>query len=280
MPFLRSAAGRVCVLLALAKLVLLLPIATRYGWHGDELYYLQAGRHLDWGYVDFPPGVAALAWVVDGVAGPSLFSLRLAGALLAAVAAVAAGALAREFGAGPRLQVLATGAFMLTPFGLGGATTAFNPAFLELAATALAMLAGARLLVRADPRQWLLLGLWGGLGLESEYTIAVPLAAFLAGCALWRRDLLLRREAAFGVVIALGAAGSQRDLGDQTRLDLRRLRLVAASDDGGRLLAAASMSPSSSCSSGWERCSSFWVSYGCGASPVCDRSRWRRRLRL
>ena len=203
-PFLRTAAGRACVLLALAKLLLLLPIATRYGWHGDELYYLQAGRHLDWGYVDFPPGVAVLSWIVDGIAGPSLFGLRLAGALLALVAAVAAGAIAREFGAGPRLQVLATGAFMLTPFGLGGATTAFNPAFLELAATALAMLAGARLLVRADPRQWLLLGLWGGLGLESKYTIAVPLLAFLAGCALWRRDLLLRREAAFGVVIALG----------------------------------------------------------------------------
>ena len=57
---------------------------------------------------------------------------------------------------------------------------------------------------RPEPRQWILLGLWGGLGLESKYTIVVPLAAFLTGCALWRRDLLLRREAAIGVVIAVG----------------------------------------------------------------------------
>ena len=109
--------------------------------------------------------------------------------------------MAREFGAGQRLQVLATAAWIVTPFALGGAVL-FHPTFLDLAATALAMLAAVRLVVRSEPRQWILLGLWGGIGLESKYTIVVPLAAFLAGCALWRRDLLLRREAGFGVLIA------------------------------------------------------------------------------
>jgi hypothetical protein len=68
----------------------------------------------------------------------------------------------------------------------------------------LAMVAAVRLVARSEPRQWIWLGLWGGVGLESKYTIVVPLAAFLAGCALWRRDLLLRREAGVGVLIALG----------------------------------------------------------------------------
>ena len=80
----------------------------------------------------------------------------------------------------------------------------FHPTFLDLAATALAMLAAVRLVARSEPRQWIWLGLWGGIGLESKYTIVVPLAALLAGCALWRRDLLLRREAGLGVLIALG----------------------------------------------------------------------------
>jgi 4-amino-4-deoxy-L-arabinose transferase-like glycosyltransferase len=202
-PYPLTRAGRLCLLLALAKLVLLLPILTRYGWDRDELYFLAAGRHLAFGYVDFPPLVAAGARLVDSTVGPSLFALRLLCSLLAVVAAVAAGAIARELGAGQRLQVLACAAWIVTPYALGGAVL-FHPTFLELAATAMAMLAATRLVVRGEPRQWLLLGLWGGIGLEAKYTIVVPLAAFLVGCGLWRRDLLMRREAAWGVLIALG----------------------------------------------------------------------------
>ena len=212
-PYPFTWAGRLCVLLALAKLALLVPILGRYGWHRDELYFLAAGRHLALGYVDFPLLTAVAARLVDATIGPSLVSLRLLSSLLAVVAAVAAGAIAREFGAGQRLQVLATAAWLVTPYALGGAVL-FHPTFLELAATALALLAAVRLVVRSEPRQWLLLGLWGGLGLESKYTIVVPLAAFLAGCALWRRDLLVRREALFGVLIALGLLAAERHLGD------------------------------------------------------------------
>jgi hypothetical protein len=201
-PYPITRSGRLCVLLALAKLALLAPILTRYGWHRDELYFLAAGRHLALGYVDFPPLTAVVARLVDATIGPSLFSLRLLCCLMAVAAAVTAGAMAREFGAGQRLQVLATAAWIVTPFALGGAVL-FHPTFFDLAATALAMLAAVRLVVRSEPRQWILLGLWGGIGLESKYTIVVPLAAFLAGCALWRRDLLMRREALFGVLIAL-----------------------------------------------------------------------------
>ena len=191
-----------CALLAFAKLALLVPILGRYGWDRDELYFLAAGRHLAFGYVDFPPITAVIARAVDVVAGPSLITLRIVSSLLAAIAAVAAGAVARELGAGPRLQVLATGAWIATPYGLGGAVL-FHPTFFDLVATALALLAAVRLIARSDLRQWLWLGLWGGIGMESKYTIVVPLAAFLAGCALWRRELVRCREAAFGVVIAL-----------------------------------------------------------------------------
>ena len=129
--------------------------------------------------------------------------------------------------------MLATAAWIVTPFALGGAVL-FHPTFLDLAATALAMLAAVRLVARSEPRQWILLGLWGGIGLESKYTIVVPLAAFLAGCALWRRDLLLRREAGFGVLIALGLLVPNVDLGDHPPLDLARLRLLPARQDGRR----------------------------------------------
>ena len=48
------------------KLAVNLAFAGRYGWHRDELYYADAGRHLMLGYVDFPavtPWLAALSRV-------------------------------------------------------------------------------------------------------------------------------------------------------------------------------------------------------------------------
>ncbi len=202
LPYPLTRPGRLCLLLGLAKVALLVPILGRYGWHRDELYFLAAGRHLAFGYVDFPPLIAVAARAVDATVGPSLVTLRIVCSLIVIAAVVAAGAIAREFGAGPRLQVLAAAAWMLTPFALGGAVL-FHPTFLDLAATALLMLTATRLVVTGDPRQWLLFGLWAGVGLEAKYTIGMPIAVFVVGCAVWRRDLLRCRHVLIGILIAV-----------------------------------------------------------------------------
>ncbi len=49
------------LLLAAGPATALLLTAGRYGYFGDELYFLAAGRHLAWGYADQPPLVPALA---------------------------------------------------------------------------------------------------------------------------------------------------------------------------------------------------------------------------
>ena len=43
-----------------AKSALNFAFAGRYGWQRDELYYAVAGRHLQGGYVEFPPVTALL----------------------------------------------------------------------------------------------------------------------------------------------------------------------------------------------------------------------------
>src|SRR5215831_2939707 len=43
------------------KCALNLAFAGRYGWQRDELYYAVAGRHLQGGYVEFPPLTALLS---------------------------------------------------------------------------------------------------------------------------------------------------------------------------------------------------------------------------
>ena len=51
----------VVILLAFVKLLVHVLTASNYGYFRDELYYMAAGRHLAFGYVDFPPFVALVA---------------------------------------------------------------------------------------------------------------------------------------------------------------------------------------------------------------------------
>src|SRR5205823_12091618 len=101
-------------LLAVAKLLLHLATANRYGYFRDELYFLDLARHLDWGYVDCAPLIAVYAKLAL-LLGGSLPALR-------GIAAVAGGAtvaltivLARELGGGRFAQLLAGLCGLLAP---------------------------------------------------------------------------------------------------------------------------------------------------------------------
>ena len=81
-PLLGAAA--IVAILAAIKLLLHLFTATNYGLFGDELYFLAAGEHLAWGYVDMPPLTAVQAWLARSMFGPSVFGIHSFPALLGA----------------------------------------------------------------------------------------------------------------------------------------------------------------------------------------------------
>jgi hypothetical protein len=41
------------------------------------LYFLAAGQHLAWGYVDMPPLIALLAWLAKGISGTSVTGIHV-----------------------------------------------------------------------------------------------------------------------------------------------------------------------------------------------------------
>ncbi|OLT19485.1 hypothetical protein BJF78_10625 [Pseudonocardia sp. CNS-139] len=168
--------------LALAGAVVagvLVAVSGRYGFHRDELYFLEAGRHLAFGYVDQPPLTPLLARAADMLFGGSLVGLRLAPAIAAGLVVVVAGLMARELGGGRDAQLLAAAATgvssVLLVTGHMLSTTTFD---------LLAWAAVTWLLLRAlrdGGRWWLWAGLAAGIGLQNKTLVAVLLAAVGVG---------------------------------------------------------------------------------------------------
>src|ERR1700681_508837 len=103
-PVERLAAGLMALLVGV-KLVVHLVSAGRYGYFRDELYFLDCGRHLDWGYVDCAPLIAVYAKIAL-LLGASLPVLRTLAALAGAARVALTMVLARELGGGRFAQAL------------------------------------------------------------------------------------------------------------------------------------------------------------------------------
>jgi hypothetical protein len=111
--------------------VVLVATSWRYGYFGDELYFVAAGHHLDFGYADQPPLVPFLALIADTVAPGSLVALRIPAALVTVAGVFVAAMIARDLGGSRRAQIIAAGSYAVAPFLAGGghllATSTVDP---------------------------------------------------------------------------------------------------------------------------------------------------------
>ncbi|HXQ26230.1 MAG TPA: glycosyltransferase family 39 protein [Candidatus Acidoferrales bacterium] len=169
--------------LAVAKLLLQFAGIRHYGFFRDELYYMACGEHLAWGYVDQPPLIAGVAWLVRRVLGSSLVSIRLLPVLVGAAVIFLTGVLARELGGGRFAQFLAAVAILFAPaylaFDSFFSMNAFEPLF-WLFCTWIAI----RVVKGASPKLWLAFGAVAGVGLENKHTMAVFGLAIVGGLIL------------------------------------------------------------------------------------------------
>src|SRR6476620_5011450 len=86
----------------------------RYGFHRDELQVLSDARHLDWGYVPYPPFTPFVERIGLGLFGLSLVGLRLVSVISQEILIVITGLMARELGGGRLAQVTAALAVALS----------------------------------------------------------------------------------------------------------------------------------------------------------------------
>jgi Dolichyl-phosphate-mannose-protein mannosyltransferase len=187
--FFTSGAGIVaCV--ALVRLILYLFAGPHYGYFRDELYYLACGEHPAWGYVDQPPLIGWVAWVLQHTIGTSLWALRLLPALAGMATIVLAGLLAREFGGGRWAMFLASVAALMAPVSLALSHLFTMNAFDPVLWTVLAVLL-VRIAKSGDERLWLAVGVVAGITILNKYGVIFWLAGAVVGVCLtpMRRSL-------------------------------------------------------------------------------------------
>jgi 4-amino-4-deoxy-L-arabinose transferase-like glycosyltransferase len=171
-----------------------------YGFFRDELYFIACSRHLDWGYVDHPPGVALVAWIARHLLGDSLFAMRLVPVVFAALQVLLTGLTAAAMGGRRFAQLLACICVLAAPQYFGSYLN--TDMFMDLGWMACAWVA-ARIFAGESQRLWLLFGVFAGLALEGKHAMAFFCIAFLAGVAVSsQRRMLASRWLWAGIGVA------------------------------------------------------------------------------
>ena len=177
-------------------------VSGRYGYVRDELYFLAAGRHLAWGYVDQPSLTPLLARIDALLTGDTLVGLRALPALGLAALVLLTAAMARALGAGRGGQLLAALATACCAEYLG-AMHELTTTPVDFVGWALVLLAVTKLLTRSDPRWWIAVGGLAGLGMDAKWNIGFLVAALGLGFAVTpaARPLLRSRYLACAAVL-------------------------------------------------------------------------------
>lgn len=149
-----------------------------YGFHGDELYFIDCAKRLDWGYVDHPP---LLPWLIRAISlffGYSLGAIRLIPAVSLSLTLFLVGLLSRRIGGGIYAQVLAMLAFAFAPAFLRGGAFVSLPGLEILLWTVLFWLL-IEILEGEKQRLWLAFGLLAGLTLLAKVTVVFVAAGLV-----------------------------------------------------------------------------------------------------
>jgi 4-amino-4-deoxy-L-arabinose transferase-like glycosyltransferase len=193
----------VLVLLALMSVLVHTATNGQYGFHRDELQTLDDARHMDWGFVVYPPITPAIGRIELLLFGTSLVGFRFFAALAVSAAMVIAGMIAKELGGGRREQVLAAVATCVAPVALAQGAV-FQYVSFDYLWGVLATYFLVRLCKSGDARWWLAIGFVLGLGMETRYTAGFWTLGIVGGVLLSdARKYLLSKWLWIGVAISV-----------------------------------------------------------------------------
>jgi 4-amino-4-deoxy-L-arabinose transferase-like glycosyltransferase len=170
-------------LIALGVVILHVATNGRYGFHRDELQVLDDARHLDWGFVAYPPMTPFIERIGLALFGTSLVGLRMFSVLAQAAALIVTGLMAYELGGKRLAQIVAALAVVISLLPLFEGTE-FQYSSFDYLWSVLITYFLIRLLKTENPRWWLAIGAMIGLGMLTKYTMGFFVSGIVAGVLL------------------------------------------------------------------------------------------------
>ncbi len=187
--------------------LLLMLVSGRYGFHRDELYFIESGHHRAWAMPDSPMLVPYLAAGWHELVGGHLWAFRILPALAVAGFCLTAGLIARELGGSRRHEVAAVVATALT--GLVLATGhLFSTTTFDVAVTSATLWLLVKAVREGRWRSWLAFGLMAGVASEVKVLVFGVVATALGGLVLAGPRRVFRGPrlwAALAIMLALAA---------------------------------------------------------------------------
>jgi hypothetical protein len=166
--------------MAVASIILHCLVNNQYGFHRDELNFIEDGRHLAWGYVDCPPFTPLVAHIAEGLFGTSLVGIRFFPAVAQGLVLVLTGLMVKRMGGKRWAQVIAAVGAVISGVSLSQGSIFMYVSF-DLLWWVVAAYGVISLLKTRDPRWWLAVGAAIGLGMMTKLTMVFLAAGVAAG---------------------------------------------------------------------------------------------------
>ncbi|MGE5461822.1 MAG: ArnT family glycosyltransferase [Syntrophothermus sp.] len=170
----------ILVWMAMASILLHCLFNNQYGFHRDELNFIEDGRHLAWGYVDCSPFTPFVAHIAETLFGTSLVGIRFFPAVSQGLVLILTGLMVRRMGGSRWAQVIAASAAVLSGVSLSQGSIFMYVSF-DLLWWVVVAYGVISLLKTNDPRWWLLIGAGMGLGMLTKLTMSFLVAGVVAG---------------------------------------------------------------------------------------------------
>ncbi len=182
-------AGYIIVFFALLKLLIpFLLIHPQFELHRDGYLYLADADHMAWGYIEMPPLLALLGFLIKS-AGGTVFLVHLCVGLFGAATIYLTGLIVLQLKGNRTAVFFACMAYLCS--GFLRMNILFQPNFLDLFFWTLS----TYLIIRwidTDQRKWLYyLGISFGLGMLGKYSTAFYIISFLVGLLFTNRRKVL-----------------------------------------------------------------------------------------
>jgi hypothetical protein len=179
--------------LSLVKLIIQWFGNRNYGFHRDELLHLSVSKHMDWGFMEFPPLIGAIGKISYWLFDYSLVGMRLFPTIAGVAILIICCLIAIELG-GKSRAVLLAGVTVLAFLPFYRNHTLFQPVAFDQLFWTLGFYFFIKFINSEDKKYLLLTGITLGLGLLNKYTILVWAFGIFCGLFFYKRGNLFRNR--------------------------------------------------------------------------------------